>query len=79
MFGTGEDIASLDPQRRSRAQKDTDEPSRWNAAGLVIPREYSTPSERMMSGLQSIVFLPFFVAVTAYLTSSSRQVICTPQ
>ena len=37
MFGRGEDIASL--QRRSRAQKDTDEPSRWNAAGLVIPRD----------------------------------------
>jgi len=58
VVGRGEDIASL--QRRSRAQKDTDEPSRWNAAGLVIPREYSTPSERMMSGLQSIMFLPFF-------------------
>ena len=55
----GEDIASLDLQRRSRAQKDTDEPSPRNAVGLVIPREYSTPSERLMSGLQidCVVFL----------------------
>jgi len=37
VVGRGEDIDSL--QRRSRAQKDTDEPSRWNAAGLVIRRD----------------------------------------